>query len=100
MRAISKNWNTDENYWQMNPIIKTISQFNKLYTSDKSKNKQKSSKIMWAIALFLDPNDSNVWRNVFQFLLRVCIILTYQQFPLNTYCLGEFHYKLYTGNLY
>ena len=64
MQTLSKNWNTDENYWQINPIMKTISQFNKLYTSDKSKNKQKSSKIMWAIALFLDPNDSNVWRNV------------------------------------
>ena len=36
MQAITKNWNTDENYWQINPIMKTISQFNKLYTSDKS----------------------------------------------------------------
>lgn len=63
MQSATKNWNTDENYWQLNPIMKTIPKFKVLFDKDKSKNKQKSSKIMWAIALFLDPNEHNVWRN-------------------------------------
>lgn len=66
MQSISKNWNTDENYWLINPIMKTIPLFNKLYSSDKSKNKLKSSKIMWAIALKIDPHDANPWRNVLE----------------------------------
>ena len=63
MQSATKNWNTDENYLQLNPIMKTIPKFKVLFDKDKSKNKQKSSKIMWAIALFLDPNEHNVWRN-------------------------------------
>lgn len=61
--SISKVWNTDENYWLMNPIMKTIKVFREFFEQDKSKNKDKSSKIMWAIALYKDPNDYNPWRN-------------------------------------
>ena len=61
--SISKVWNTDENYWLMNPIMKTIKVFKDFYEQDKSKNKEKSSKIMWAIALYKDPSDYNPWRN-------------------------------------
>lgn len=60
---ITKLWNTDENYWTLNPIMKTIKAFKDFHDSDKSKGKEKSSKIMWAIALYVDPNDHNPWRN-------------------------------------
>lgn len=60
---ITKIWNTDENYWALNPIMKTIKVFREFYEQDKSKGKEKSSKIMWAIALYKDPNEANPWRN-------------------------------------
>lgn len=62
--SISKNWNSDENYWVLNPIMKTIKKFSVLYEGDKTKNKDKSSRLMWAIALLMDPNDANPWRNI------------------------------------
>src|SRR6218665_3022189 len=62
--SISKNWNTDENYWILNPIMKTIKVFSDFYNNDKTKNKEKSSKLMWAVALLMDPNDTNPWRNL------------------------------------
>ena len=61
--VITKNWNTDLNYWEMNPIMKSIPEFKMLYASDKTKDKRKSSVIMWAIAMLCDPNDQNPWRN-------------------------------------
>lgn len=64
MTTIIKNWNTDENYWDLNTAIKTVAVFNHLYKTDKSKNKTESSKLMWAIALLIDPNEANPWRNV------------------------------------
>lgn len=60
--TITKIWNTDENYWILNPIMKTFKVFNDFYLSDKSKNKEQSSKIMWAIALYVDPSEYNPWR--------------------------------------
>lgn len=38
--------------------------FNDFYEKDTSKNKERSSKIMWAIALLVDPNDNNSFRNL------------------------------------
>lgn len=64
MTTIVKNWNTDLNFWEINPIFKTIKIFRDLYDSDKSKKKDKSSQLMWAIALLIDPNEANVWKNV------------------------------------
>lgn len=64
MESITKNWNTDLNYWELNPIIKTIKVFKSLFEKDKSKDKKDSSKLMWAIALVSDPNEDNPWRTV------------------------------------
>lgn len=64
MDSITRNWNTDENYWLMNPIMKTIGVFNNLYKKDKSKAKAQSSKLMWAIAIYCDSNEENPWRNL------------------------------------
>lgn len=43
----------DENFWEMNPQYKYI--FSEFYENDKSKNKEKTSRIMWAIFFRLHP---------------------------------------------
>jgi len=62
--SISRNWNVDENYWLLNPAMTSIKLFRELKDADKSKNKVKSSKLMWAIALHCDPHEDNPWKNV------------------------------------
>ena len=66
MTTISKNWNLDENYWILNPMIKAVKAFNNFYEKDKSKKKEESSKLMWAIAMLIDPSDYNIYRNLNQ----------------------------------
>lgn len=51
---ILNNFEVDSNFWKINPQLKIPEVFAKLYDSDKSKNKDESSKLMWAIALILD----------------------------------------------
>jgi len=63
MTSLSRNWNTDENYWSLNPQMKTIKAFRDLYDRDKKKTKKESSTMMWAIALMVDPHEQNPWRN-------------------------------------
>lgn len=62
--SIAINWNTDENFWELHPIMKTLKNFQKLYKSDKSRGKSNSSSMMWAIALAVDPNKNNPYRNL------------------------------------
>lgn len=64
MTTIAKNFNTDLNFWELNPMFKTVKRFLKLYEDDKSKGKKDSSQLMWAIALLIDPNEANIWRNL------------------------------------
>ena len=63
MTSLSRNWNTDENYWSLHPQMKTIKAFRDLYERDKKKGKNESSTMMWAIALLVDPHEQNPWRN-------------------------------------
>lgn len=62
--TLSKNWNIDENYWLLHPQMKSIKEFRDFYNKDKSKSKKDSSTIMWAIAMLVDPNEMNPWRNI------------------------------------
>lgn len=62
--SIAVNWNTDINFWDLNPSLKVIKEFGELYASDKSKKKEKSSQLMWALALLLDPNEKNPYKNI------------------------------------
>lgn len=64
MESITKNWNVDLNYWELHPVMKTIPEFRNLFKEDKSKGKNSSSKLLWAIAMLIDPNEENPWRNV------------------------------------
>jgi len=54
---------TDLNFWEANPNFKSIKEFKLFRDSDKSKGKDHSSRIMWAIALLCDKNIENTWRN-------------------------------------
>jgi hypothetical protein len=48
------SWNIGDNFWTVNPQLTVISEFKNLLDKDKSKGKDNSSRIMWAIALFTD----------------------------------------------
>ena len=61
-KSIINSFNINSNFWSNNPQLITI--FNDVYENDTSKNKERSSKIMWAIALLLDPNENNSYRNM------------------------------------
>lgn len=56
--SLVDNWNDKVSFWEMNPQNKLL--FSSLYKSDKSKNKVKSSNIMWAIALCYDSESKLV----------------------------------------
>lgn len=49
------NGTIEDNIWIINPELKVPDVFNKLYSTDKSKNKIDSSNIFWAIYLIYHP---------------------------------------------
>ena len=53
---ILEAFDTDVNFWQLHPQLKVPLPFASIYKEDKSKAKSKSSQIMWAIALLVDPD--------------------------------------------
>lgn len=52
--SLIDSFDTDQNFWDNNPQLKVAGAFKKLYTSDKSRNKSVSSKLMWTVALIWD----------------------------------------------
>ena len=54
---ITKTMNGDENFWELNPHMIYVPPFADLYTRDKSKNKDESSKHMWCIVWMVDPDE-------------------------------------------
>jgi len=64
MRTILGSLDTEVNFWIANPNFKSIGIFKLFMDKDKSKNKDYSSRVMWAIALCLDMNIENTWRNI------------------------------------
>lgn len=53
MRNPLENYNEENNFWDFNPQYKVI--FKDLYSNDKSKGKEKTSRIMWGILLLIHP---------------------------------------------
>ena len=53
---ILEGFDTDVNFWKLHPQLKVPLPFASIYEEDKSKSKSKSSQIMWAIALLVDPD--------------------------------------------
>ncbi len=63
MTTISKAWIPSEDYWSLHPMMKEFNPCKSLYSKDKSSGKKESSKIMWAVAMLIDPNEENSIRN-------------------------------------
>ncbi len=53
--GILNNFSISNNFWKENPHFLIVKEFKEFHKSDKSKNKEASSKIMWAIALLVHP---------------------------------------------
>jgi len=64
MTSITRNFNTDDNFWEINPAFKTIKVFKEFFDEDTSRKSKKSSQVMWAIAFLLDPHPDNPWKNL------------------------------------
>lgn len=56
---INPPFNIEVNFWKNNPQLKHIQPYKELYDSDTSKDKEESSKQMWAVWLFIDVNYEN-----------------------------------------
>lgn len=50
------NGTIDDNFWILNPELKIPQAFNELYSSDKSKDKEDSSKLLWGVFLLIDTD--------------------------------------------
>lgn len=57
--SLLTNFQLDANFWQTYPQMILPKAFNDLYKKDKSKGKEESSKIMWAIAMLVDTAEDN-----------------------------------------
>jgi len=56
------HFETDGNFWIVYPEILNIEDFKEIYDKDKSKKKEESSKIMWALHLIMQPE--SMWFNI------------------------------------
>ncbi len=63
MNSLAKVWNPTENYWSLHPMMTVLGEFKSYYQQDKTKDKSESSRIMWAIAMLLDPHTDNALRS-------------------------------------
>jgi len=60
MAGILASFNGETNFWEELPQMKFIGEFKKFYKKDRTKEKNKSSKIMWAIAMLLEIEDNKL----------------------------------------
>lgn len=60
MMDITEKWNGKDNFWELFPNYRVIDLFNTFHSKDKSKGKEKSSNIMWAIA-FCTRRESSMY---------------------------------------
>ena len=54
--GILNSFDTKDNFWKVNKQLVIPEEFESFRYNDRSKDKDESSKIMWAIALLLDPD--------------------------------------------
>lgn len=55
MRNIVENYSPKNNFWEHNPQFTLVQPFRKLWKSDRTKDKNGSSNLMWAVALIYHP---------------------------------------------
>lgn len=58
------NFEIDANFWKVNPSFLAVKGFRAFYDNDNDRTKRKSSDLMWAIALYSDQTQYNVFRNI------------------------------------
>lgn len=54
--GILNNFETNNNFWKVNKQLSIPEEFESFRYNDRSRDKEESSKIMWAIALLIDPD--------------------------------------------
>lgn len=59
-KGILNNFDIKENFWKTNKQLVIPEQFSKFKYDDRSRDKEESSDIMWAIALLIDPDSKFV----------------------------------------
>lgn len=71
---IKKEFKPDQNFWELNPHLRFLNPFSKLYSEDDSKNKNTSSKTMWCIFYLSEPDeDINLYYRLSEEdILKVC----------------------------
>lgn len=57
--GLISNFDINVNFWDTNPTFKVLGEFAKFYRSDTSKDKRASSKVMWAVCLYVDTSQEN-----------------------------------------
>jgi len=57
--SLLTNFDTNANFWVLNPMMKVPKVFADFYKKDKSKDHINSSKIMWAVAMLVDSSEHN-----------------------------------------
>lgn len=57
--SVLANFDLDVSFWELNPQFKVLGKFATFYRKDTSKAKNASSKVMWAIAFFVDRDRDN-----------------------------------------
>jgi len=62
MDNLLDNFGHRNNFWKYNPQFLAVKEFDDFYKKDKSKSKELSSRIMWAIAFFVHP--ASVFKNL------------------------------------
>lgn len=62
--SLLTNFDFGINFWSAYPQLRIPKVFSSLYKEDKSKGKENSSKIMWAIAMAIDNSEQNKFRNL------------------------------------
>ena len=58
---IVKDYQANASFWDLNPQLKAIPPFSKLYRSDKSKNKKISSSKGWAVFLYAETSQRSLF---------------------------------------
>jgi len=56
MDNILDNFSRDANIWKLEPQLLAVKEFANLYDQDKSKDKTRSSKIMWGLVFLIHPD--------------------------------------------
>lgn len=63
MTSVVAGYNDNVLFWDANPQFKVLGDFADLYKKDRTKGKQYSSKVMWAVVFFADLDKENKFRS-------------------------------------